>query len=551
MMQLMALTDLANQAMAKSVEPSGAITTGSIVLLCLAVGMALAFEFVNGFHDTANAVATVIYTHSLPPWIAVVWSGLMNLTGVLIAGSGVAFGVLALLPVEMVLNVGSSAGFAMVFALLLSAIIWNLGTWYMGLPASSTHSLFGAIIGVGLGNAMLSAGHSFGDGVNWGKLKETLLALLTSPIIGFVFSGLLLLLSKLLLRWPALYKAPEGEQPPPWPIRALLILTCTSVSLGHGSNDGQKGMGLVLLILIGILPGVYALNSNVTTGEISNLHNTAAQVQRELVKSVPSGTLPPKDPSLVMSAYLKSSGIYNDQLMPALIVTNQKIIDGFNGKSRVSDLPVDQRSTLRQNIYEASGVLTKLEAQKKITNPALLKLIDAEKTGYKAQLDHTTKFIPLWVKLATACALGFGTMIGWKRIVITVGEKIGKTHLTYAQGASAELVAAATILVADHFKLPVSTTHILSSGVAGTMAANKSGLQMQTLRNIVLAWVLTLPVCTLLGAALFAAGLVVVLHNLVMVAIGVLTVGALIAAGIFVWRLRAGGNRQSPLPNAV
>jgi inorganic phosphate transporter, PiT family len=535
-----AVIDLTNQALSKPVEPSDTVTTGAMVLLFLAVGLALAFEFVNGFHDTANAVATVIYTHSLKPWVAVVWSGCWNLTGVLVSGGGVAFGVLALLPVEMVLHVGSSAGFAMVFALLLSAIVWNLGTWYMGLPASSSHSLFGAILGVGLANAMLTAGHSFGDGVNWGKLRETLLALLISPLIGFVLSGLLLLLSKLVLRWPTLYQAPDKDKAPPTAIRALLILTCTGVSFGHGSNDGQKGMGLVLLILIGILPGVYALNPKMTSQELSGLQATASQVQAELVAHIPAGSTPRGNPTDVLSGYLKSSGVYTDQIIPALAATNQRIVSDLAGKQSISQLTVPQRSNLRTHIYEVSGVLTKLEAAKKLTDPNLVKLIDADKVGYKAQLDKTTKFIPFWVKLATACALGFGTMIGWKRIVVTVGEKIGKSHLTYAQGASAELVAAATILLADRYKLPVSTTHVLSSGVAGTMAANRSGLQMETLRNILLAWVLTLPVCVMLGAALFAGALVVVLHNLVPVAIGVLLV--LLVIGI-VWRLKAGASK--------
>ncbi len=202
--------------------------------------MALSFEFVNGFHDTANAVATVIYTHTLKPNVAVVWSGCWNLIGVLVSSGGVAFGVLALLPVELVLNVGSGAGFAMVFALLLSAIIWNLGTWYLGLPASSSHSLLGSIMGVGLANSVLAGGHEFGEGVNWAKASEVGITLLVSPIVGFVCAALLLLLCKALIKRQDLYQAPEKDKAPPLWIRALLIFTCTGVSYGHGSNDGQK-----------------------------------------------------------------------------------------------------------------------------------------------------------------------------------------------------------------------------------------------------------------------------------------------------------------------
>jgi len=531
---LLAVNELANNT---------SITTGALILLVLAVGLALSFEFVNGFHDTANAVATVIYTHTLPPWIAVIWSGCWNLIGVLVSTGGVAFGVLALLPVEMVLNVGSSAGFAMVFALLLSAIIWNLGTWYMGLPASSSHSLFGAILGVGLASSLMGAGHNLSDGVNWVKLRETMLALLISPVVGFCLAGLLLLLSKLVLKWPALYQAPDKEKAPPLGIRALLVLTCTGVSYGHGSNDGQKGMGLLLLILIGILPGTYALNPKMSAQDFTGLRTTSAQVQTALLAHIAPGVTTPANPSDVLANYIKSSGVYNDQIMPALAATNQQIVGSLVNMQVVSDLSTAQRTALRTNIYEVSSVLTKLEDQKRLSDAKLFQIVNDKTGGYKAQLDKATKFIPFWVKVATALALGLGTMIGWKRIVVTVGEKIGKTHLTYAQGAAAELVAACTILAADKYKLPVSTTHVLSSGVAGTMAANHSGLQMQTLRNLLLAWVLTLPVCVMLGAALFAAGLLVVLHNLIPLAIGCLV--AAVVIGIMM-KVRANARSNKP-----
>ncbi len=236
------------------------IDSFTFMMLALALLMALGFEFVNGFHDTANAVATVIYTHTLKPYQAVIWSGSWNLIGVLVSTGAVAFGIIALLPVELVLNVGSGAGFAMVFALLLSAIIWNLGTWYLGLPASSSHTLIGSIVGVGLMNSYLSPDSAFGDGVNWAKVADTGKALLFSPIIGFCLAALLLLLMKALIKMPALFESPKGDQPPPWPVRALLVLTCTGVSFAHGSNDGQKGMGLIMLILIGIAPVAFALN---------------------------------------------------------------------------------------------------------------------------------------------------------------------------------------------------------------------------------------------------------------------------------------------------
>jgi PiT family inorganic phosphate transporter len=470
------------------------------------LGLALGFEFVNGFHDTANAVATVIYTHTLEPVYAVVWSGLCNLTGVLLSTGLVAFSVVSLLPVELVLNVGSGAGFAMVFSLLISAIIWNLGTWYLGLPASSSHTLVGSIMGVGLANSMLSPGHVFGEGVNWAKAQDVFASLLLSPIIGFVCAGLLLLLLKLLVKAPELYKSPEG-QPPPWWIRIILFGTCSGVSYYHGSNDGQKGMGLIVLILVGILPGAFALNPEAGTKEIQSIVQQARALEPMLLKQSPN-VLSSQEATDELSAYLKTSGKATDRTFEALAGRNREVAIELEGRTNFSDLTIDQRKGFRSDIYLLGETIGKLVKQHKVTDPAEAKAL----TAYQTSLQLETKYIPTWVKVAVAMALGFGTMIGWKRIVVTVGEKIGKEHLTYAQGASAEVVAMATIGLADRFGLPVSTTHILSSGVAGTMAANHSGLQMETMRNILLAWVLTLPVCVLLGAGIFSASLYLLLH---------------------------------------
>jgi len=494
----------------------GDVSLLSGIFLIVALLLAFSFEFVNGFHDTANAVATVIYTNALPAWFAVIWSGCWNLIGVLLSAGTVAFGILALLPVELVLNVGSGAGFAMVFSLLISAIIWNVGTWYFGLPASSSHTLIGSIVGVGLANSVMSAGHTFGDGVNWGKVQDTLTALLVSPVIGFVCSALLLLLFKAgsaaLLRWSAgkihseeLYAEPDKAKPPtPW-IRALLILTCTGVSFAHGSNDGQKGMGLVLLILIGVIPGTYALNLGLDSNAVAGIFAQSQTASTTLAKLEPAGApaISAADAATELNAFLKSSSKVTPQTLPAVAAENTLITTALTGKSTIGDVPKAERKDLRSEIYLVSNAIAKLKKSKAITDPDAMKSLDT----YHKALDKTTNFIPLWVKVAVAFALGLGTMIGWKRIVVTVGERIGKTHLTYAQGASAEIVAYATIQAADIYGVPVSTTHILSSGVAGTMAANKSGLQMATLRNIVLAWVLTLPVTVFLGSFLFAFGL--------------------------------------------
>ena len=479
------------------------------ILLCLALLLALSFEFVNGFHDTANAVATVIYTHSLKPMYAVVWSGSWNLIGVLTSSGAVAFGIVALLPVELVINVGSGAGFAMVFALLVSAIVWNVGTWYLGLPASSSHTLIGSIVGVGLMNSLLSPDAAFGDGVNWSKVEDTVKALLFSPLIGFVLAGLLLLLLKAVVKAKHLYEAPEGNKPPPWWIRLILIGTCTGVSFAHGSNDGQKGMGLIVLILVGIVPTTFALDMSASSDALTKLSATAVVFERNLEQVVPTGaTLPESDPAHKnLTTYLRKNQT-SDVTLPSLETANKRVIESMSGVTTLSKLPAAQRRSVRLDIYLVSETLARLAKNKQLPSG-----LDAKQAGdYQKQLRALTNYIPTWVKVAVALALGLGTMIGWKRIVVTVGEKIGKAHLTYAQGASAELVAFATIEAADVLGLPVSTTHILSSGIAGSMVANNSGLQKETVRNIILAWVLTLPVCVILGATLFAAGLFFVLR---------------------------------------
>ena len=469
----------------------------SFVLLGIALLIALGFEFVNGFHDTANAVATVIYTHSLKPEIAVMYSGALNFLGVLVSSGAVAFGIITLLPVELILQVGSSAGFAMVFALLIAAIIWNLGTWYLGLPASSSHTLIGSIIGVGIANALMH-GRDGTSGVDWSQATKVGWSLLISPVVGFVLSALLLLVLKAFIKNPALYKEPKGDRAPPWWIRGLLILTCGGVSFAHGSNDGQKGMGLIMLILIGTVPLAYALNRAMPASQMVPFIAMAQTTEQSLQKyaSVPA----PTDPRDTLSTYVRTH-TFNGEVIPALTAITHTIADEVKASGSFAKVPPDTVTNVRNDMYLTSEAVRVLDKDPHAAS------LDAETRSYldafKKQIDTATKFIPLWVKVAVAIALGLGTMVGWKRIVVTIGEKIGKTHLTYAQGASAELVAMATIGAADMFGLPVSTTHVLSSGVAGTMAANRSGLQMGTLRNLLMAWVLTQPVAIMLSALLY------------------------------------------------
>ncbi|MGA7814697.1 MAG: inorganic phosphate transporter [Caballeronia sp.] len=469
------------------------------VLLGFALLIALGFEFVNGFHDTANAVATVIYTNSLTPNLAVVWSGAWNFIGVLVSSGAVAFGVLQLLPVELILGVGSSQGFAMVFALLIAAIIWNLGTWMLGIPSSSSHTLIGSVIGVGLMNQILH-GTSGTSGVDWAQAVSVGKSLLFSPVVGFLLAGLLLYVMKLVVRVPALYQEPKKNTPPPFWIRCLLILTCTGVSFAHGSNDGQKGMGLIMLILIGTVPTAYALNRAVTPSETQTFVSVGHHASEVLGKYT-NGVAPVADPRATVQHYVQTKTLAPDTVVALQQLTG--IIDNQIGPSTsMATVPQSIVSNVRNNMYVASEAMRLMEKQKA---PAFAADDAAVLDNYKGQLDHSTKFIPTWVKVAVAVALGLGTMVGWKRIVVTVGERIGKTHLTYGQGASAEVVAMLTIGAADLYGLPVSTTHILSSGVAGTMAANGSGLQWSTVRSLAIAWVLTLPVSIALAGGLFWA----------------------------------------------
>ena len=469
------------------------------ILLFVALLIALGFEFVNGFHDTANAVATVIYTRSLPAHIAVVWSGMFNLIGVLLSSGAVAFGIVSLLPVELILQVGSSAGFAMVFALLIAAIMWNLGTWYFGLPASSSHTLIGSIIGVGIANALMR-GRDGTSGVDWSQAANIGKALLLSPLFGFALAAILLYALKMVLQRTAaaLFREPVGNQPPPWWIRGILIITCTLVSFFHGSNDGQKGMGLIMLILIGTVPTAYALNRTMPADKVAAFIQNS-EAASKVIEAKGFGHQIIGNPRPAVTNYVAQRQI-NEGTFPSLAVLVREISNQVTQYGSLAKFPSEAVGNTRNDMYLVSEAIRFLMKDKEADLSAdEVKILNS----YKGSLDNATKFIPNWVKIAVAIALGLGTMVGWKRIVVTVGEKIGKTHLTYAQGACAEITAAATIAAADGYGLPVSTTHVLSSGIAGTMAANGSGLQWSTVRNIAMAWVLTLPIAMMLAGFLY------------------------------------------------
>jgi phosphate/sulfate permease len=432
-----------------------------------AIGIAFLFEFINGFHDTANAVTTVIYTGTLTPTPAVIYSGICNFLGVMLGGTAVAFAIVNLLPVDLLIENSSLRTIVMVISLLLSGVIWNLATWWYGLPVSSSHTLIGSILGVGLMNSLLTRGNM--SGVNGSKAVEVALSLLISPLLGFTAAAGLLLAMKRIFKNPNLYHPPgEGDNPPGW-IRAVLLATCGGVSLAHGSNDGQKGMGLILLVLIGFFPTHYALNLE-QTGLATDVVEAAHSVESILQRDSP-------ETAAAVRPELKT------------------ITNALSGKKSLAEVAPADRWVVRRSIFGF---------RQKLSHADLSRETQAALQPADRQLARAIEFVPIWVVLGVALALGTGTAIGYKRIVVTIAEKIGKQHLTYAQGAAAEIVAAATIGLADAAHLPVSTTHVLSSGVAGTMAANRSGVQINTLRNIGVAWILTLPAAILLSAGLFA-----------------------------------------------
>ena len=460
------------------------LDTSYTVLLLICLLAAAAFEFINGFHDTANAVATVIYTHSLKPTTAVIWSGLWNFIGVNVGGIAVAMGIVNLLPMEALIDQNLMHNISMIASLIATAIIWNLATWYIGIPCSSSHTLLGSIFGVGLAFMLLPGSHTIA--LNWQKVFDVILSLLISPVFGFGFAFLLMFILRKVVKNKIIFKEPPAKKAPPRWIRGILILTCTSVSYAHGSNDGQKGVGLIMLILIGFAPSFFAIDRS---KKASDLLSETKQIEWTIKKM---------DTNFLSSENRKNHKVVLQDL--------QLIKTEINGVTSFSNLDKSVNFKIRKAILSVSkkseSIVKNLgESPKSRIKPAVLAVLTSNLEKFRAN----TEYSPRWVILLVSISLGFGTMIGWKRIVVTIGEKIGKTHLTYAQGASAELVAASTIGVSTYLGLPVSTTHVLSSGIAGSMVAGggRQNLRMGTVKNILMAWLITLPVTILLSGLMF------------------------------------------------
>jgi phosphate/sulfate permease len=460
------------------------LDTSITTLLIFCILAALTFEFINGFHDTANAVATVIYTHSLKPQVAVIWSGIWNFIGVNVGGIAVAIGIINLLPLEALTDTSIYHNISMILALIFTAILWNIGTWYLGIPCSSSHTLLGSIFGVGIAYMLLPGSHNIA--LNWGKVRDVGLSLLISPLFGFLMTLLLMLILERVVRNKKIFKEPPAKKAPPLWLRSILILTCTSVSFSHGSNDGQKGVGLIMIILIAIVPVRFALDH---TKKPEPLHTSISKMKIMLAQ-VDTALLTPqaKADYSVMAPGLDSLDAF---LAGITSFSEQPQVKSLNARRDILVVSKKSESFLKQITEKPVPSISKNWIQ-----------------DYRAQVKHMksyTEYAPWWVILAIAISLGLGTMVGWKRIVVTIGEKIGKTHLTYAQGASAELIAASTISVSSWLGLPVSTTHVLSSGIAGSMVAGSGlkNLQKKTVASIGIAWLITLPVTILFSGLLF------------------------------------------------
>ncbi len=476
------------------------------LMLVLALLFVLFYEAINGFHDTANAVATVIYTRAMRAQFAVVMAGVFNFFGVLLGGLSVAYAIVHLLPTDLLLNVSSAHGLAMVFSMLLAAIVWNLGTWYFGLPASSSHTLIGSIIGIGLTNAIVT-GSSVVDALNVPKMIQIFLSLILSPLIGLIIAGAIVFLlrrywsstkkRKRVHLTPAEREKKDGKRKPPFWTRTALILSAVGVSFSHGANDGQKGIGLIMLVLIGVAPAGFVVNMNANGYDIARTYDAITHLQQyyqqhgaalsHAIELTPSVAVAEDEPE----------GRFHCDISRAVVVLDQteSLLKGIQS---YSELSAEQRNNMRRMlmcIADTAESLAKLPETRAEDARFLNKL--------RKDLLHTVEYAPVWIIIAVALALSLGTLVGWKRVAVTIGEKIGKKGMTYAQGVSAQMTAAVSIGVASYTGMPVSTTQVLSSAVAGTMLVDGGGVQGKTIQNIMLAWILTLPVSIGLSGTLY------------------------------------------------
>jgi PiT family inorganic phosphate transporter len=473
-----------------NLDPTSAL---AVALLIFALLMVIMFEATNGFHDAANAVATVIYSKSLRPAHAVVWSGVMNFLGVLLGGIAVAYAIVELLPAEVLSPPDGGPAVAMLVALFVAALVWNIGTWWLGLPNSSSHCLIGALMGVALGNAFARS-RTLSEGVHWRQIGTVLEALALSPLLGFLFAGGLYVLMRKVIHEPQLYQ-PAGDRPPVWWMRAILIATCSGVSFAHGTNDGQKSIGLIMLTIIGLFPAAYALNPapGGSLGDIAGLMRAAQPLIRQYGDREKDAALAAAQ-SMVAPASAGKPGAGSAEFEPEARVPPGGLEFGL--KSELAK----RRASIRDDVYRV------IAQMRHVSDVPGASAAERQRANQIAKhLGATVEYAPLWVRALSAVCLGLGTMFGYRRIVTTLGERLGTVHLTPAQGGATEVVSTLLIGLAGFTGLPVSTTHIVTAGIGGTMIGSGAGLRYGMLSRIVLAWVFTLPITTLIAGALYVA----------------------------------------------
>lgn len=513
------------------------------IMLMIALFFVFIYEAINGFHDTANSVVTIIYTCALPSHSAVIMSGIFNFLGVIFSGLSVAYTIIHLLPLYLFTNTNANHILVMIFSILFAAILWNLGTWYLGLPTSSSHTLIGTLIGIGLINAIIN--HcSIIQGLNISKLINIFSSLIISPIIGLILAKIIIML--LYKYWNNnskygnIHETPTEQaqkigtrQPSLW-IRSFLIISAAGVSFSHGANDGQKGIGLIMLLLIGVAPASFMLNMHSNTKIIShtrdainNFHEYYIQHYNDIHHIIPSEII--SMPILTALTQLKTiapsfqektkiinsdTKYFNEKILSLdtkkqrkkffcdlsltliIIHDTSSILKNLNSYTQLN---IDQRSQIRTLLICIIDVLDQIIAlpETSYANKNFIKHL-------KKHLINTIEYAPTWIILAVALSLSLGTVIGWKRVAITIGEKIGKKEMTYAQGLSAQLTTAISIGAASYSGMPVSTTHVLSASVTGSMLINGwGGVQKKIIKNILITWILTLPVSIILSSSFY------------------------------------------------
>lgn len=463
-----------------------------VIALVIIFILLLVQEACNGFHDVGGAIVAVIYSNALKPLQAVLMAASLNFIGVLVGGTAVAFSMVNLLPPGMVAGIDTLPEVSFFLALILSAVIWNLTTWYFGIPNSTTHTYIGAIMGVSFAHALVQNAGVL-EGVNWHLGEHVMLALLLSPVLAFVLGLGVYALMKRLVRSEALFKPHDPHGRPPGPVKGLLIAGSAGISLMHGTNDGQKSIGLMLLVLIGIGPALFGIDRQASPETLRAAEQAIQSIEQ--VTRDAAAAMPADDPNrAVVEDAMKRAG-------------QAKTL--FGNIASLNDMPDDQVRALRQELVflkREASVLSKRGAASGVITPAQATQLKQDKEALAPLLEN----VPFWLIVLSAACLGIGTAFGYRRIVRTLAEQMASEPMNAAHGTAAQLTTILSIGAADLTGMPVSTSQLNASGIAGAMKASGATLQGSTLQKIILTWLVTLP-----GSLLFAMTLALMIHAVV------------------------------------